>query len=479
MNYNFDFIIVGGGPCGLTLAYYLSKNKNNKILLIDSNDSLGGCHRVKRSYEFNLFTEHGPRIYSSSYVNFRALLDDMNLNFFDLFIEYDFKLMDTVKKSLSIIKKRELTLFAKEYIKLIFNQKSSKFISMEDFCNKNNFTDKTKDYLDRLCRLTDGAGIDRTSLFQFLQLLNQHFFYKIYQPNKPNDIQLFKLWEEKLISNGVTIWKNSFVSSITINTVNNDINHIIVIKNQKEEKLFAKNFIFAIPPKFYYNLIIKSNLQQHYPGLNNIVQDNNYIVDIPVTFHWKSKIILPKIWGLTDTDWGLAFVVLSNYMDLSNEISKTLISTCITRIDSKSNFTNKTANETTDKNEFIEEVFRQLKLTYPELPKPDFSILNPNVTRDKDNWMEKDTAYVSTYKQQFYPYNNKNIKNLFFVGTHNGHSNYSFTSLESALQNALHFLNFIGNKTNIKKGLELTTLIRVILVIIILLFIKKYFLGKS
>ena len=48
---NFDYIIIGGGPCGLTIAYYLSKmytTSVNNILLIDSNENLGGCHRVKR-----------------------------------------------------------------------------------------------------------------------------------------------------------------------------------------------------------------------------------------------------------------------------------------------------------------------------------------------------------------------------------------------------------------------------------------------
>ena len=65
-----------------------------------------------------------------------------------------------------------------------------------------NFSEKTRDYLDRLCRLTDGAGADRYTLFEFLELLNQNAFYRVYQPKLPTDVGLFKFWHQKLIETG-------------------------------------------------------------------------------------------------------------------------------------------------------------------------------------------------------------------------------------------------------------------------------------
>ena len=56
----YDYIIVGAGPTGLTLALYLAK-LNKKIIVIEKENTIGGIHRVKR--ENGLFTEHGPRIY--------------------------------------------------------------------------------------------------------------------------------------------------------------------------------------------------------------------------------------------------------------------------------------------------------------------------------------------------------------------------------------------------------------------------------
>ena len=82
MNTTFDFIIIGGGPSGLSLAWYLL-NENKSVLLIEKNHTLGGCHRVERIKDF--FTEHGPRVYLDSFVNFDNLLKEMGSNFDNFF----------------------------------------------------------------------------------------------------------------------------------------------------------------------------------------------------------------------------------------------------------------------------------------------------------------------------------------------------------------------------------------------------------
>ena len=63
----YDDVIVGGGFCGLTLAWYLSHIPGRRIVVIDDNVSIGGCHRVSRSTGSDgtpdLFCEHPPRVY--------------------------------------------------------------------------------------------------------------------------------------------------------------------------------------------------------------------------------------------------------------------------------------------------------------------------------------------------------------------------------------------------------------------------------
>ena len=82
---SFDYTIVGGGPCGLTIALYLSKLGKN-CCIIDKNKSLGGCHRVTRVD--GKFTEHGPRVYSSAYVNVKEILKELDTSFSDIFTKY-------------------------------------------------------------------------------------------------------------------------------------------------------------------------------------------------------------------------------------------------------------------------------------------------------------------------------------------------------------------------------------------------------
>jgi phytoene dehydrogenase-like protein len=77
----YDYIIVGSGPSSLTLAYHFSKLKKH-CLILERDKDIGGCHSVRRVD--NYFSEHGPRMYSNSFVNFINILNDMNINSNDI-----------------------------------------------------------------------------------------------------------------------------------------------------------------------------------------------------------------------------------------------------------------------------------------------------------------------------------------------------------------------------------------------------------
>jgi len=49
----YDLIIIGAGPSGLALAQCL-RNDFNKILIIEKESSIGGCHRVIRAMCYHL-----------------------------------------------------------------------------------------------------------------------------------------------------------------------------------------------------------------------------------------------------------------------------------------------------------------------------------------------------------------------------------------------------------------------------------------
>ena len=127
-------------------------------------------------------------------------------------------------------------------------------------------------------------------------------------------------------------------------------------------------------------------------------------------------------------------------MNFNDDRSKLVISTCVTKPDSVSSFINKTANQCNEK-ELKEEMFRQLKISFPNLPIPSFVIVNPNVHKINNKWIEPDTAFIETYNNKPLSSFSKMTKNLYQVGTQNGNSKYSFTTMESAITNSIVFSN--------------------------------------
>ena len=447
-----DYVIVGGGPCGLTLALYLS-NMGKKCTLIDKNDSLGGCHRVTRVD--GLFTEHGPRVYSSAYRNTINVLNDLGMNWNDIFVPYKFNIGSIQGETLEHFTLSEKLAIVFQYM-VLFTGLYDKKMTVREFAIQHNFSSSAMDYMNRLCRLTDGAGDDKYTMYQFLQLGNQNFFYKLYQPRKPNDDGLFKIWEEKLIANGVRILKST-------NVINFKEEGGIYTVNTNNGNISAQRLVLCIPPKHFADMTNNSEIQTW-------ADNNSYINDIPVSFHWKDKLSLPAVWGFPKTDWGLAFIVVSDYMDADNN-NGTTISTCSTFQTDKSSVTGKSVYESNE-DEFIQEMFRQLKLSFPSLPQYDKAIIHPSVTRKGNMWVEDDSAFIGV------EYVSSNIsKNLWYVGTQNGHSYYNFTTMESAVTNALFVLNDMeGVNVKIESPLELITVVRIlilfILLIVLLLILK-------
>lgn len=464
----YDIIIIGAGPAGLTVAQTCS-SLNLKILVIDKNDSIGGCHRVKRISGY--FTEHGPRIYTSAYLNFMTLLKEMNVNFNDLFTLYNFQFTTIGKKTIfSVISFYEMSVFFFDFMNLLFDKNYGKCTSMRNHIIDNNFSVKSIDMIDKICRLTDGAGIDRYSLNEFLQLFNQQFFYNIYQPKLPNDEGLFKIWKSFLEKKDVKFLLDSNVRFIKKE------NNIFTI-NVNNKQFNGKKVIIATPPFELVKILEKSdelikNSFGNYDDLKYWAISTNYNVYVQVTFHWKDKLDLVKVYGFPASNWGIAFIVLSDYMTFNE--SNTVISTVVTVTDKKSDFINKTANECT-KEEIINEIFRILKISYSNISKPNVILFSPNTNYINKQWISDDTAFVSSSLcKSDIPFEG-NVKGLYNVGTHNGKHFYKFTSLESAVTNAIYLSHLLYPQLKKKYVIQkLTTISDIIINIIVFLMVALF-----
>lgn len=464
----YDYIIIGSGITGLTLAYYLSKLKK-KILIIEKENYIGGSHGVDRIN--TMFTEHSPRIYINNYLNFINLLKDMNINFYKFFTKYNFNMLEISKYSIKNFNIKELLLL----IILFFSKNENhKRKTMIEFTTKYNFSNKSISFIDKLCQTVDGSDIKNMTQYQFIQIINQNLLYEIYQPIFPNDISLLRIWKNNLIKNNVNFLLNTEINDIEIN--NNKIKNIIVKKDNILNKINCNNLIFAIPPLSLVNVLKKSNIPNSFGNLeklNNYAKKTKYLEFISIIFHWNKDLKLNKIWGgLSKTEWDLRYIVLSDYMKFNNKNSKTVISIIISK-DKKSSYLNKTANECSEK-EIILETFRQLNQEYKNIIdiKPTFSYVKYKNSNNE--------SFMIT-KYGFIDYFSK-YKNMFNCGIQNGNSNHYFNSLESAVQNALNLIHILEPKSkNIYPIQEIETLkqliiklVVVIIIIIIIVFFNIY-----
>jgi len=486
---NYDLIIVGAGPAGLALAQCMRKTYK-KILIVDRENVIGGCHRVRRVPINNekIFTEHGPRIYSNTYKNFQTLLLDMNSDFFKLFTPYNFSISEiggqTVFSTLSF---GELFKLSLQFFMLIFNKNHGMDISIGDFMSQNNFSEKSIDMINRICRLTDGAGADRYTLNEFLELFNQQFFYKLYQPSKPNDIGLFKVWGDFLTNNGIEIMLDTSVKKINLDD-KNLLKSITVLKNDNDIEINGAKIVLATPPESFLPILENSvdlvqNTFKNFEDLKEYADNTSYIDYISLTFHWNKKLKLPKVYGFPKSEWGVVFIILTNYMKFEENISQTVISCAITIPDVIVKSLGKNANQCT-KDEIFREVLKQLREAYPDLEEPTLSLLSPGVYYDENQkkWISKDEAFVTSSKEGFLPFSGR-IKNLYNLGTHNGYQNYKFTSLESAVTNSIKLSHVLDkklkNKYQIQDLFTFAKFFKIVVLVLILLIIMIYIFRRK
>jgi hypothetical protein len=472
MDKQYEYVIVGGGPTGLTLALYLSKY-NKRVALLEKGESLGGCHSVKRVD--GLFTEHGPRIYLENYLVFKELLkNELNTNFSDLFTEYKYGNTIFAKTILSKLSIRELFIFGMAFLNL---NDSYKHLSFKDFLDKYQFSDKAKDILDRVGRLTDGGGIEQYTLFSFMQLINQNLLYsKVYEPRRPNDVGLFKIWREELVKRGVDIYLNSEVNDIHISNNGENVIEWISTSGTNHIRFYGSTFIFATPPYQINQIFQKTHLQTGFRNnFSEWSKDTNYITYIPVVFHWNKKFEMAKAWGYPQTSWGVGYIVMSDYMEFDDTRSKIVISSLIT-MQNKSDYLDKTPNEISNQEVLINEVFRQLKTILGDIPMYDEAIMSQNIYNGKE-WVPLHTAFMTTTKG-YLPCRSNLYRNLYNCGVQNGKSDYVFTSMESSVVNAIELVYELVPESKGSVRIRTPITFRFVLFLVIILSILLYILFK-
>ena len=475
---SYDLVIVGAGPAGLALAH-TSSSIYRRILIIDKELEIGGCHRVKRNSD-GMFTEHGPRIYLSIYYNFFNLMNEMGLKVEDVFVNYKYSFYDVAtSKILPSYTFYEIMMFSLTYLIYIFNDDYGKDTSLYEYLRGYGYSLKVIDIFDRMCRFTDGGNVYTYSLNKILKLTDNAALLKIYQPKAPLDTTLFSIWKKFLSNRGVDFKLGNEITDYEINN-----NNIELITLNTGEKIKCSKVVFAVPPVALLNIIKYEgqlrNAFGNYYDIERWAEKTKYIDYISITFHFKEKLKLPYINGLSlDTDWGIGLINLSDFMDNVDKVESgysVVLSAAVSICDKISKFTYKKANEC-NADELIKEVHRQIKESlFSELSDDYTAIVNPNnyYNVHKNKWECTDNAYFNVYNEKYIPFNSS-INNLYNLGTHNGRSYINYTTIESAVSNAISLAGElypeVQSKYTIYRGISGKNIIMwIIIIIFIVLF---------
>ena len=480
---SYDLVIVGAGPAGLALAH-TSSSIYRRILIIDKELEIGGCHRVKRNSD-GMFTEHGPRIYLSIYYNFFNLMNEMGLKVEDVFVNYKYSFYDVAtSKILPSYTFYEIMMFSLTYLIYIFNDDYGKDTSLYEYLRGYGYSLKVIDIFDRMCRFTDGGNVYTYSLNKILKLTDNAALLKIYQPKAPLDTTLFSIWKKFLSNRGVDFKLGNEITDYEINN-----NNIELITLNTGEKIKCSKVVFAVPPVALLNIIKYEgqlrNAFGNYYDIERWAEKTKYIDYISITFHFKEKLKLPYINGLSlDTDWGIGLINLSDFMDNVDKVESgysVVLSAAVSICDKISKFTYKKANEC-NADELIKEVHRQIKESlFSELSDDYTAIVNPNnyYNVHKNKWECTDNAYFNVYNEKYIPFNSS-INNLYNLGTHNGRSYINYTTIESAVSNAISLAGElypeVQSKYTIYRGISGKNIIMWIIIIIFIVLL--YYLNR-
>jgi hypothetical protein len=472
---SYDLVIVGAGPTGLALAQCCCNIKGKKILIIDREKTIGGCHRVIRDKD-GLFTEHGPRIYISNYKNVFSLINEIGLDFNDVFTEYKYSIIDLLFSNiLPNITFNEVIVLISDYLYFIYDSNYGKNINYEKHLKNNNFSEKTIDVFDRLFRFLDGATLSKYSFNKVQSIFNIATFINIYQPIKPLDEGLFNFWKVFLENKGV-----DFLLETDVKKINYENGKIISI-NSNNKLIKLDKLILAVPPSSISKILENNdyNVKNCFGNLESFKEwseKTEYIEYISITYHFINDIDIPFVSGATlNTDWGIVCINLSDYMKNVEKKYKKILSVAITITDRKSSFINKTANECSEK-EIFDEVYRQLKVSiYPKLSDEYTAVINPNNYYKDGKWNCKDEAYFNTFGTKYLKNTSDTIPNIYNVGSHNGNDYIHYTTMESSVSNGITLATTLypelKEKYKLKTFLSMNDYLFYLFIIIIILII--------
>ena len=430
------YVIIGGGPTGLSLAWILAKN-NIKVDLIEKETELGGSWKsdwINDKY----FSENSPRVLSSSGYCRDFLLDvglqpqDFSKIYGTMF-ETNVKLFKFIQKYFTIFDYFE---FLRWNVIYRFYKDST---VVQEFLDKSRLSQTAK-YAIRMICITICDLPKNTNLHDFFGSLGPISLEQMKQPDKWHELLLSKF--EKMPQ--IKVLTNTSALSFKVES-NSHIKYVNCNSNGNKFKLYGDRFVLATQSDSIFGLLSFSYSNYLVNNWFNRMEmkkwcDETYYSGFGFQIHFKEKIKFPKEWCWSCTsDWSIIILPVSNWL---NQVSRdqninTVWSCCIIDMDSKSKATNKTVNQST-KDEILREAVRQLRQNY-HFPNPDAVTMSEGLYKQNGKWKSAMTGFTRK-SFPYLPMKGRNIDNIYAIGCFTKPFKPSIAYMETAVQSSVRFV---------------------------------------
>lgn len=467
----YDYIIVGGGPTGITIASIITsdENSNKTVLILESDkDSLGGCWKIDWENiddDFYL-TEHSPKVLMKSNHLFFQLLDHLDV-YYSLNNIQDSILgnMNMMFQVISSFHYKDYIAFLSTIMSFFVNPKSFDFYeTLQEWMTRNNMSDSACLFLDRLSVILSNTS-DKVCIGAFVHYISidPGFVMNLYQLNKPNK------WIEKATDH----LKNTRNCTIKLGVHVKSVHEGGFVTDVSNTIYKCKNIIIATPISCAFQLIenscstkLKTNWFHDMDQFRYFVDKSTY-TGISFQMHFKEDMNY-KNTNFAVNDWKIIVMEKNKcHQKISSDHRiKSVLSCVIVDLDTPSRYTHKSVNDYDQMDDVIQEAIRQLSVTFKKQFQPYKITIHKNVKRLNNRWISIHSGYANCVGS--IPYKGSCIDNVFIVGPHNIGS---FSIVEHAVKSALLFCRKEGITDNIFKGYQLPHKKNVYYIYIIVLMI--------
>lgn len=352
--------IIGGGPSGIALAWYLSKDEETYVRIFEQRDELGGSWYEPSIDERNF---HSVRaVFPSVFVNTRDLLKEMDVDFYEVFQPSNSSLM-TNFKLIAYFSVCDLLKLSYDFIRINISPKHMTSESLQSLCTRRNISESGQYLVSVMSLVFDGVTWDKMSCYEFFKTIDYTGWNKMYF-QKMSGRKFGTILRNSLSQkNNVDIFLSSKVASIkkpdTINT-----NHRIKVDYDAEQGLMGQwntstrefwgdVLVLAMDPS-NLSMFLLENSPVPPENIRRFISDGEYH-SITVIFYFSEDVkAKDEIICAIETEWNI----------LCQNITPNIVACTLVNMDKPLKSTSVTARFTPP-DKLVTEIAYQCQFPYP------------------------------------------------------------------------------------------------------------------